>query len=88
MELQHRQIDVEVVCAVCGVEAESLEHVFFRPFARDLWASCLPAMLPIFMQPVFQWFCQVFSTLSVEDCQMCCMVLWMLWTNQNDILWS
>ncbi|KAJ9189041.1 hypothetical protein P3X46_000382 [Hevea brasiliensis] len=82
LELQPRQIDIELVCALCRAEAESLEHVFlFCPFARDLWASCISTLLPVFVQLTLHWLCQVFSTLSVEDCQMCCMVLWMLWMN-------
>ncbi|XP_012831247.1 PREDICTED: uncharacterized protein LOC105952259 [Erythranthe guttata] len=88
VELFRRRIVSDPLCDICGIESDSLPHIFFHCHGvRQVWEH-LPISLPTSdMNPsVWSWVSRLARELSVEQFHLAAVVLWSIWDRRNKLL--
>lgn len=81
----HHRLLVDAMCPVCGNGAEDLSHIFCAcPITKGIWVLMgFEYLVSHITQGWFGWLIWAFGSLSREQAQAFCCILWTLWNKCN-----
>lgn len=87
--LRVRNVDTNVVCPICQVENESIEHILVNcSFADHCHQLSSPSLIQEGTNSFAEWLSCVFENHDKNAVHVSVVVCWLLWKNRNDAIWK
>lgn len=86
--LQQKGVSLPVVCPVCKVENETIEHIFLRCAQA---VQCWQIVLPEFQNAggrLWQWWERILNHVDSDKRAEIATVCWSLWKARNEMVWN
>ncbi|KAL0403938.1 UNVERIFIED_CONTAM: hypothetical protein Sradi_2034600 [Sesamum radiatum] len=84
-KLERRKAGINTLCGICGMQGESVKHVFLEcQFARQFWAlACFPwRIISVWNENAVEWVSQIVQNVAEEDKCRFFTFCWMVWRNR------
>ena len=87
--LRIKQVNVNVACALCNMDAESAAHVLLDcSFARSCWETANINIVSTGHESFSEWAINIYDVWSADKRQFGAMLCWTIWKCRNDLIWN
>ncbi|XP_019161875.1 PREDICTED: uncharacterized protein LOC109158421 [Ipomoea nil] len=90
MALIFKHVEVTPDCSICGLQDESLMHIFYScPLALEVWRlSTIQLPNANIDEPIDVWFQQIFNSCDKQKLHVFAAVIYSIWQVHNEAVWE